>query len=220
MCYRYSFASEQALVSLCRALGVNVPPFFPRYNVGLTQRMPVVVRQNEQAGIAEQSFGITLPGRTSGERPMILGNARAETLLAKPTFRDAAQHRRCLVPADGFYEWGKTGRARLPYYFYLKEHRPFFFAGLWQPETAASPAAFAIVTTEPNALLRPIHDRMPVVLGPNSGPAWLGELPLEPARLQQLSRPLPAEMMAGHRVHPRMNSARYEAPDCVTPVTG
>jgi putative SOS response-associated peptidase YedK len=149
---------------------------------------------------------------------MILGNARAETLLMKPAFRDAAQHRRGLVPADGFYEWEKAGRARLPHYFYLKERQPFFFAGIWQPESDVTPAAFAIITTAPNALVQPIHDRMPVILGPNSGRAWLGNQPLPPDRLSQLCRPLPAEMMTSHRVDPRMNSSRHESPDCVAPL--
>ncbi len=217
MCYRFTLTRNDAIEALCRELGVAVPAFLPRYNVGLAQRSPVV-RKAPAAELAEMTFGLTLPARSATDKPMILGNARAETLLDKPTFRDAAQHRRCLVPADGFYEWEKSGSARLPHYFYLQGNRPFYFAGLWQPETAETPAAFAIVTTEPNDLLRPIHDRMPVILGPNSGPAWLGTEPLSPARLAQLCRPLPATMMASHRVDPRVNRVTYEAPDCIAPV--
>ena len=219
MCYRFSFARSDALEALCRALGVDVPPFFPRYNVALTQRTPVVTQPpGAPAAIAELAFGFHLPARAPGEKPLLVANARAETLLAKPAFREAARHRRCLVPADGFFEWEKAGIARLPHYFYLREHRPFFFAGLWQPDATGTPAAFALVTTTPNALLQPIHDRMPVLLGPTSGPAWLGAEPLEPARLAQLCRPLPTEMMAGHRVDPRVNRTNYEAPDCLAPV--
>ena len=95
---------------------------------------------------------------------------------------------------------------------------PFFFAGIWEPEREGTPAAFCIVTTTPNYLLAVIHDRMPVILGPNSGPAWLGDEALAPGRLAQLCRPLPADKMTGHRVDPRVNHARYEAPDCVAPV--
>jgi len=145
-------------------------------------------------------------------------NARAETLLDKPSFRDAARHRRCLVPADGFYEWEKQGRVRLPHYFTLKGGEPFFFAGLWEPARDDAPAAFCIVTTTPNDLLQHIHDRMPVILGPNSGPVWLGDEPLDPAQLARLCRPLPAEMMTGHRVDPRVNNVRYDAPDCIAPI--
>lgn len=219
MCYRFSFARSDALEALCRELGVAVPPFFPRYNVALSQRIPVVAkRSGDTSQVTDMAFGINLPPRAPGEKPMLLANARSETLLAKPAFRDAALHRRCLVPADGFFEWEKSGTARLPHYFHLTDHRPFFFAGLWQQETPDTPAAFAIVTTSANAVLQTIHDRMPVMLGPNSGPAWLGDEPLEPARLAQLCRPLPGHMLASHRVDPRMNSVRYEAPDCITPI--
>jgi putative SOS response-associated peptidase YedK len=217
MCYRFTLARSDAIEALCRELGLDVPAFFPRYNVGLTQRAPVV-KAGPKAEMAEMAFGFTLPARDPGGKPMVLGNARAETLLDKPAFRDAARHRRCLVPADGFYEWEKSGSARLPHYFFLRERRPFFFAGLWQPESAAGPAAFALVTTAPNSLLQPVHDRMPVILGPNSGPAWLGGEPLAPARFAQLCRPLPAEMMGSHRVDPRVNRATYEAPDCIAPL--
>lgn len=224
MCCRYTLKDIQAVVALCEKLGVGIDldaeDLAPRYNAALTQALPVVTRSGDRALLAKMTFGLTLPGRTPGERPTLLANARAETLLSKPAFRDAALHRRCLVPADGFYEWAKAGTARLPHYFYLKEHQPFFFAGVWQPETEAAPAAFAIVTTAPNALLRPIHDRMPVMLGPNSGPAWLTDQPLDPARLARLCRPLPAGMMAGHRVDPRMNRAGYEAPDCIASLPG
>ena len=122
------------------------------------------------------------------------------------------------MPADGFYEWEKQGPARLPHYITLKSVATFFFAGLWQPESALGPAAFCLVTTTPNELLQPIHDRMPVMLGPNSGPAWLGDQPLEPALLARLCRPLPAALMTSHRVDAKMNNSRYEAPDCVAPV--
>ena len=221
MCLRYSLRKlalasfEEMLAGAAEAAGLA---WTPRYNVALTQRMPVITKRG-QPRLETMGFGLTLPARTPAEKPLLVANVRAETLLDKPALRDAGQHRRCLVPADGFYEWEKQGATRLPHYFTLKEGRPFFFAGLWQPETGATPAAFALVTTTPNALLGTIHDRMPVILGPNSGPAWLGDEPLAPTRLAQLCRPLPADRMTGHRVDPRVNSVRYEAPDCVAPVT-
>lgn len=221
MCLRYSLvqlaidAWNQAMAEAAAAAGIE---WQPRYNVTLTTRMPVIRRRQTKAVLELMHFGFTLPARTDADRPLLIGNARAETLSAKPAFRDAARHRRCLIPADGFYEWEKQGAARLPHYFTLKDRQPFFFAGLWEPESAGTPDAFCIVTTTPNPLLAAIHDRMPVILGPNSGPAWLGDEPLEPARLAQLCRPLPADKMTGHRVDPRVNNARYEAPDCIAPV--
>jgi putative SOS response-associated peptidase YedK len=221
MCCRYTLTDLEALRALVEAAGlgvdVDLDELPARYNVALTQRVPAITRRAKPA-LEVLRFGLLLPGRTPAEKPALLPNARAETLLAKPAFRDAAQHRRCLVPADGFYEWEKAGKARLPHYFALKDRRPFFFAGLWEPETETTPASFAIVTTAPNALLGAIHDRMPVILGPNSGPAWLGDEPLPPARLARLCRPLPVAMMTSHRVDPRVNNVRYEAPDCLAAV--
>ena len=222
MCLRYSLrklalaAFQEALTD--RAVIIEAE-WTPRYNAALTTRMPVITQQAAPS-LELMSFGLIVPARAPAERPLILGNARAETLLAKPSFRSAALTRRCLVPADGFYEWEKQGATRLPHYFTLKSGEPFFFAGLWEPASELGPAAFCLVTTTPNELLRPIHDRMPVMLGPNSGPIWLGDQPLGPALLTRLCRPLPAARLTGHRVDPKMNNSRYEAPDCVAALVG
>jgi len=219
MCYRYSLTTLAALAAINEQLAeAAAAGWTPHYNVALTCRMPVIRGGPAKAELALMHFGFMLPGRSATERPLLVGNARAETILDKPAFRDAVQHRRCLIPADGFYEWEKQGATRLPHYFTLKDRQPFFFAGIWEPERDEAPSAFCIVTTTPNPLLAAIHDRMPVILGPNSGPAWLGDEPLAPARLAQLCRPLPADKMTGHRVDPRVNNSRYEAPDCITPV--
>lgn len=219
MCTRYSLKDLAAAVAIFHEqLAEAAEDWTPRYNVALTQKMPVVTRRAGRTRLESMSFGFVPPPRAPGERPPVLGNARAETLLAKPAFQDAAQHRRCLIPADGFYEWEKQGDTRLPHYFTLRERSPFFLAGLWEPGQGDRPGAFCIVTTAPNPLLATIHDRMPVMLGPNSGPAWLGDEPLAPARMAQLCRPLSADRMTAHRVDPRMNSVRYEAADCVAPV--
>lgn len=217
MCYRYTLQKLESIAAFENDLARSVPKDWkPRYNVTLTSRMPVILWENRPV-VRDLSFGFTLPPRSSAERPLLLANSRADTLLAKPTFREAVLHRRCLIPADGFYEWEKQGTTRLPHYFYLREHQPFFLAGIWQPAGESTSAEFNIVTTRPNALLQTIHDRMPVILGPNSGRAWLGDKPLEPTLLDRLCRPLQEEMMRSHRVDPRMNNARYQESDCVTP---
>ncbi len=214
MCYRYTLQKRESLGAYEKNLTSAPEDWVPHYNVALTTRMPVIVWETKPV-VRDLAFGFTLPPRTPGERPLLLANSRADTLLAKPAFGDATEHRRCLVPADGFFEWEKQGTDRLPHSFYLREHQPFFFAGIWQPANEHSPEGFSIVTTTPNALLQPIHDRMPVILGPNSGPLWLGNQPLDPALLTKLCRPLPPEMMSSHRVNARMNHARYQAPDCI-----
>lgn len=218
MCCRYTLTDLKAVRALVDASGlgadVDLEGQPPRYNAALTQRLPVITKRGKPKAEA-MGFGLKLAAQGTAQKPTLLANARAETLLAKPSFRDAARHRRCLVPATGFYEWEKQGTARLPHYFTLPASPAFWLAGLWEPETEAAPASFVVVTTAANALLGAIHERMPVILGPNSGPAWLGGEPLEPARLAQLCRPLRADLMAGRRVDPRVNSVRYEAPDCV-----
>lgn len=219
MCQRYSLKDLAAAIAIFHEqLAEAAADWAPRYNVALTQKMPVITRRAGRPKLETMSFGFVLPARAPGERPLVLANARAETLLEKPAFRDAARQRRCLVPADGFYEWEKQGKARLPHYFTLQDRSPYFFAGLWEPSREEQPGTFCLVTTTPNSLLAPIHDRMPVLLGPNSGPAWLGDEPLDPARIAQLCRPLSADRMTSHRVDPRMNNVRYEAADCTQPI--
>jgi len=220
MCTRYSLHQLEALQRALAKLGLGLPQRLRElYNIALSTRAPAVTRQKGVNALAPLAFGVSLPPRAPGDRPLPLANARSETLLAKGAFRDAARHRRCLVPADGFYEWEKQGRARLPHYFQRRDGAPFFFAGLWRPETALTPPAFVIVTTRANALLAPIHDRMPVLLTDATAPEWLGDEPLPPARLDALCAPFPAEAMRAHRVDPRMNSARHEGPDCIVPFT-
>lgn len=219
MCYRYSLTTLAALAEFNEQLAeAAAAGWTPRYNVALTSRMPVIRQSQAKAEVELMHFGIMLPARSATGRPLLVGNARAETILDKPSLRDAVQHRRCLIPADGFYEWEKQGATCLPHYFTLRDRRPFFFAGIWEPEREVTPAAFCIVTTTPNPLLAAIHDRMPVILGPNSGPVWLGDEQITPARLTQLCRPLPADKMTGHRVDSRVNNARYEAPDCIAAI--
>jgi putative SOS response-associated peptidase YedK len=218
MCLRYTLkALAPAAFNEALAEAAEAYEWQARYNVALTNRMPVITWRTKPT-LETMQFGLALPARAPGGRPLLAGNARAETMLAKPGFRDAARHRRCLIPADGFYEWEKAGTTRRPHYFSLRSGAPFFFAGLWEPARDDLPVAFCIVTTTPNTLLQPIHHRMPVMLGPNSGPAWLGDEPLDPVQLTRLCRPLPAGLMTGYRVDPRVNSVRYEAPDCVAAV--
>jgi putative SOS response-associated peptidase YedK len=220
MCTRYSLHKLEALQRVLAEFGLALPKELkPHYNLPLTTIAPAITRQKGTTALAPLAFGVLLPPKDAATKPLLLANARSETMLAKGAFKDAAQHRRCLVPADGFFEWEKQGAARLPHYFHRADDAPFFFAGLWRAETAHTPPAFVLVTTQPNELLAPIHDRMPVLLDGERARAWLGDEPLPEPALRELCAPFPAARMASHRVHPRMNSARYEAPDCVTPWT-
>jgi putative SOS response-associated peptidase YedK len=145
-----------------------------------------------------------------------LANARAETLAQKPAFRDAFRRRRCLVPATGFYEWEKRGRARLPWLFRLRDDTPFAFAALWE-NTPDDEARAVIITTAPNALMAPIHHRMPALLAtPEACRAWLDPRANE-TMLATLLAPVDAAAMTATPVSPRMNRADFDSPECVAP---
>lgn len=220
MCTRYSLHNLEVLKRALEKFGLKVPAELRAvYNATLSTRMPAVTKHRGAIALEPLAFGALLPPREPTGKPLLLANARGETLLARGAFKDAAQRRRCLVPADGFYEWEKQGKVRLPHYFQLRAGEPFFLAGLWRPETPIAPPAFVVVTTTPNALLAPIHDRMPVILDEDRADAWLGDEPLPPDRLAELCTPFPAAKMRSHRVSPQMNSPRCEGPACIAPFT-
>ena len=136
-------------------------------------------------------------------------NARSETVAEKPAFREAFKRRRCLLPADGFYEWQRTGGRKQPYYFRLREERPFGFAGLWEKWQSAEGKMIescAILTTEANELLRPVHDRMPVILHPEDYNLWLADDVRQRELLTELLRPYSSEEMITYPVSPQVNS--------------
>jgi len=149
-------------------------------------------------------------------------NAQAETLATVPSFRGALQFRRCLVPANGFYEWHRTKRgAKRPYWIGLADLGPFAMAGLWEywvePNSGKSIHSFAIVTIEPNELLAPIHNRMPVILHPANWNVWLGGGPQ--AAAQELLRPYPAKDMRVYSISAKVNSPKNNGPEILHPVT-
>src|SRR5207253_9142382 len=143
-------------------------------------------------------------------------NARAETLEEKPSFSESFQRRRCLIPADGFYEWKRTGRARQAFFFQMKDEKPFAFAGVWDEWTkdGISIKSCAIVTTAANDLLEPVHDRMPVILPEESWRSWLD--PRTPAaELKMLLLPFPASAMKSHPVGSQVNSPGVDNDDLI-----
>ena len=145
-------------------------------------------------------------------------NARSETLAEKPAFRTALARRRCLILADGFYEWRKEGQQKLPYYFQLADPRPFAFAGLWTPSAGPGlPPTCTIITTAPNELLAEIHDRMPAILERADEDRWLDPRVTDPAVLLALLRPLPAERMEAYPVSALVSSPGNEGPELVEP---
>ncbi|QDU60925.1 Putative SOS response-associated peptidase YedK [Planctomycetes bacterium Pan216] len=199
----------------------ELPLFAPRYNMAPTQRLPVVrLSANGTRACDELRWGF-IPSWSAGEKhraPLI--NARAESIAEKPSFRDAVHFRRCLIPADGFYEWEQDGRQRQPYFVSRRDDRPFAFAGLWEswrpPEGGPAIETFVIVTTEANALLSRFHDgRMPVMLQGDHGERWLFEESRHAEDLIPLLGAYPEEELTCVRVSARVNSVRHDDPSCL-----
>ena len=148
-------------------------------------------------------------------------NARAETVAEKPTFRSAFRHRRCLIAADGFYEWGGREGRKQPYYIRLASKSPFAFAGIWEHWERAGESldSCSILVTGANEILRSIHDRMPVIFSPASYDLWLDPAVRDPAKLKHLLVPYPAFLMAMHAVSARVNNVRNNDPTLISPLT-
>jgi putative SOS response-associated peptidase YedK len=149
-------------------------------------------------------------------------NARAESLTEKPAFKHLVGSRRCIIPADRFYEWRKEGKRKVPMWVYLKSREPFGLAGLWdvwrRPD-GGKVESFTIITTEPNDLIEPIHNRMPVILRREDEEQWLDASRTTFAKARSLLKPLTAELMNAHDVSPIVNSAKYDGPECIQPVS-
>ena len=154
---------------------------------------------------------LDLPSAATQRR---LINARAETIAEKPVFRKSFETHRCLVLADGFFEWQKVPGGKVPYRLTLKDNRPFAFAGIWRQTPDESPPGFAIVTTSPNSLVAAIHDRMPVILEPGSERTWLGATPTAALELLQ---PYPAELMQAYPVSKLVNSPANDRSEILKP---
>src|ERR1044072_3083160 len=150
-------------------------------------------------------------------------NARSETLLEKPSFRQAVQKRRCLIPTNGFYEWRRDGNRKVPIWIQFKTREPFAFPGLWDcwidPEAGKPLYTFTIITTHANALLRPVHDRMPVMYRKDIGRQLLEDAPSDDLELQLRAQPVLAEELDAYQVSTLVNSPDNDSPECVRRVS-
>jgi putative SOS response-associated peptidase YedK len=208
MCGRYTLRSRGS----AKFYGVPVSqlPFLaPRYNIAPTQSVPVILARGAERELAMFQWGL-IPSWSKEPKGFI--NARAETLLAKPSFSESFQRRRCLIPADGFYEWQRHGRSKQPYFFQMKDETPFAFAGVWDKwqGSGRSITSCAIITTTPNQVLATIHDRMPVILGDDEAQdSWLRSN-ARPAELKELLVPFRGSLMKSFPVSSRANSAEAD----------
>ena len=148
-------------------------------------------------------------------------NARSETAAEKPSFRAAFRRRRCLIVADGFYEWQKQNGAKQPFFIHLRDARPFAFAGLWEhwegPDDSIIESC-TLLTCNPNDFLRTVHNRMPVILDPGDYDLWLDQQVQDPERLHPLLRPYPAREMEAYPVSRFVNKPANDSPQCIEPL--
>lgn len=217
MCRRYLITSPaEAIRRLFNTKGQS-PYLRPRYNVAPIQDAPVVRLRDGERELAMLRWGL-IPGWS--EDPNIAYstiNARAETVDKRSTFRDAFNSRRCLVIADGFYEWQARGKEpKQPYIITRADGEPIAFAGLWERWVRGDEAleTFTIIVTEPNTLLKPIHNRMPVILQNEHYEAWLSG-----QAGKELLVPCPAEQLTTVPVSTRVNNPAHDDPDCIEPLT-
>ena len=195
--------------------------FDSRYNLPPGSDVPVVRMAPGGAGreVALLHWGL-VPGwaKERVEFGPKLANARAESVAEKPVFRDAFRRRRCVLPASGFYEWEARGKTRLPWLFRRRDGQPLLLAGLWDSWRAPDGGVLescTVVTTGPNELVRPIHDRMPAILEPQQCDVWLDPTAQVPDRLAPLLRSLPAEQLTAERVSQRVNSVAHDDEACL-----
>jgi len=196
----------------------------PRYNIAPTQ--PVVTVRQERGKtsrrLSTMRWGLIPSWAKNINNSNQNVNARSETVTAKLSFSDAAHYRRCLIPADGFYEWKRAGKFRQPYMFEVGEGELFAFAGLWDQwknPTGKIIESCTILTTMPNALLAEIHDRMPVIVTPDKYDLWLDPEVEDFEAVRGILRPFDAARMQHYPVSSRVNSVQNEDADCAAPIT-
>lgn len=212
MCGRYSFAIEDELIKERFGVSIRSAIYKARYNCAPTQNLAVISNQ-DPGDLNFFRWGL-IP--FWAKDPLIgnkLINAKAETIAEKPSFKNAFRRRRCLVPADGFYEWKKDA-VKIPYRIVLKSGDPFAMAGIWEKWVSNEGEiihSFSIITTEPNELIAPIHNRMPVILLPENEKMWLDD----PGKttLKGLLKPYPARLMKVFPVSNLVNSTRNDTPE-------
>ena len=215
MCGRFSLATDTEELAQRFGFEGDGLPRQARFNIAPGQETLTVVGDGSRNNARYMMWGLIPSWAKDPSAGSRMINARAETIDARPAFRNAFERRRCLVLADGFYEWMKVGRRRTPVRVILKSGEPFAFAGLW--ETWRSPedvvvTSCAIVTTTPNAVLQPIHNRMPVILPREAESLWLDTGRARPDELRRLLAPYPAADMEAYEVSSLVNSTGNDTP--------
>jgi putative SOS response-associated peptidase YedK len=210
LCGRYSITIDKSTIEyhFNAKFATGQQEFHPTYNAVMSQLLPIITTYAPTA-ITMARWGF-IPEDFSYPKMRPQNNARLETAATKPSFRSSYAGRHCLVITDGYYEWDKK---KQPYRFVLKSGEPFALAGIYaRGETADDPMTFAILTTEANDVMRPVHERMPVMLMPGHEKEWL------PTSGVTFFNTFPADLMTAYPVTPKMNKASYNVPDAIAPL--
>ena len=217
MCSRYCLTSPHEAVRAYFRYA-NTHEFPPRYNIAPTQPVAIVrLDVHQRRELALVRWGLIPSWAKQPEKFSTLINARAETLSQRPAFRAAFAHRRCLIPADGFYEWQQTNDGKQPYFIRARDENPLAFAGLWERWQRGQQVieSCTIITMSANQSLAPIHHRMPVILPEDTYDLWLDPSVQDPATLQALLLPYDAEKLVAYRVSKRVNHPKNDDAECI-----
>ncbi|HAB19810.1 MAG TPA: SOS response-associated peptidase [Verrucomicrobiota bacterium] len=222
MCGRYRLVEDgQLKFEELSDVRIELRAFTPRFNLSPGQTAPVIRLQEGNLGVATLRWGLIPVWSKDPRIAFQCINARSETVATKPAFRSAFKCRRCLIPADGFYEWERTDGQKLPWCFVKSDKSPFVFAGLWETwspsEGVPLVETFTICTTTPNRDTADIHDRMPVILAMKAAEVWL-DPEAKPDALSSVLKPAPDGMLTRYRVSTVVNSSRNETPECIKPL--
>ena len=223
MCGRYRLSRRKQIVEAHFSSASGEEDWNPRYNIAPTQLVPVI-RQNPKQPNRELSFlrwGLIPSWMKDSSAAATMINARSETAGTKPAFRDALKSRRCLIPADGFYEWQRVGKTKQPYCFEVGNAQMFAFAGIWDRWKDPSGnwvKTCSILTTTPNAMTSAVHDRMPVILDPENYDLWLDPGMQEGSAASELLKPYDAQFMRSYPISTRINHVANDDEECSAPV--
>lgn len=220
MCGRYTLTTQVEVLAEEFGLSGPLPEIPPSYNVAPTEQVAAVIAGDGGRRLEMLKWGLIPAWADGPEIGSRMINARSETAHEKPSFRRAFRERRCLIPADGFYEWQRTDNVKQPFHIRMRSGRPFAFAGLWESwkDSGSEIKSCTILTTEANGLVGEIHPRMPVVLAPEDYGLWLDTDVREAELLLPLLEPYPDDVMEAYPVSRFVNNPSNDDERCVEPV--
>jgi putative SOS response-associated peptidase YedK len=223
MCGRYRLSRRKQILEEHFLADWDELEWHPRYNIAPTQSVPII-RQHPKEAVRQVSlvrWGLIPSWSKDSSASARMINARSETAITLPAFRDAMKSRRCLIPADGFYEWQKKGNAKQPYCFEVEDGKLFAFAGIWDRWKNPSGDILetcSILTTTPNAMTSVVHDRMPVILDPEGYDLWLDPGMRNVNVASELLKPYDAQVMRCYPVNTRLNRVANDDEECSRPL--